>query len=65
MPAIMEALGELKGLVIADVGAGTGLFSKALDEAVGADGKVGGWVGTGCVLMDLTWVCVTRLKAPS
>jgi ubiquinone/menaquinone biosynthesis C-methylase UbiE len=44
----MAALGELKGLVVADVGAGTGLFSKALDAAVGPDGKVGGCVGKMC-----------------
>lgn len=40
VPAIIKALGDLQGLVVADVGAGQGLFSAALDEAVGPDGKV-------------------------
>lgn len=44
VPAIMEALGDLTSKVVADVGAGTGLFSTALDVAVGPDGKVRAFV---------------------
>ena len=37
---IMEALGDLSNYHIGDIGAGTGLFSVALDEAVKPNGQV-------------------------
>jgi len=38
--ALVAALGLRKGMEVADVGAGTGLFLKPLAEAVGVSGKV-------------------------
>jgi len=42
VPEIMQALGELRGKQIVDLGAGTGLFLPPLDAAVGKEGHVYG-----------------------
>lgn len=40
VPDILEALGDLKGKQIVDLGSGTGLFLNFLDAAVGPEGHV-------------------------
>ena len=38
--ALLDALGNLKGMTVADIGAGSGYFSFRLAERVGAEGRV-------------------------
>jgi hypothetical protein len=45
---VLEALGELDGLAVADVGAGAGFFTYMLAEMVGPEGKGGSYTVTGC-----------------